>query len=56
MVPTPTDPPVFAPLVPPTNFVYSKKLGVCGIAANTGNHALIVACSSLLVYAIGAKQ
>ena len=65
VVPTPTDQPVFAPLVPPTNFVYSKKWGVCGIAAigwicvtaaSTGNPALIVACSSLLLYAIGAKQ
>ena len=69
VVPTPkpedTPRPVFAPLVPPTNFIYSKTWGICGIgaitwicvtAASTGNPALIVACSSLLLYAIGAKQ
>ena len=64
VVPTP-DPPVFAPLVPPTGFIHSKPWGVCGVcaiawicitAASTGNPALIVACSSLLLYAIGAKQ
>ena len=63
--PKPADPPVFAPIVPPTGLVYSKPWGVCGIgaiawicitAASTGNPALIVACSSLLLYAIGAKQ
>lgn len=39
VVPTPTDPPVFAPLVPPTNFVYSYllllSLGKPYLALNT---------------------
>lgn len=59
------DSPVFAPLVPPTSVIYSKPWGICGVgaiawvcitAAGTGNPALIIACSSLLLYGIGAKQ
>ena len=65
VAPAPADPPVFAPLVPPTGFVYSKPWGVVGIgavawicitAASTGHPALAVACSSLLLYAIGDKK
>jgi hypothetical protein len=64
VVPAP-DSPVFAPLVPPTSVIYSKPWGICGVgaiawicitAASTGNPALIIACSSLLLYGIGAKQ
>lgn len=64
VVPAP-DSPVFAPLVPPTSVIYSKPWGICGVgaiawvcitAAGTGNPALIIACSSLLLYGIGAKQ
>lgn len=64
--PKPADPPpVSTPLVPPTGFVYSKKWAIYGLgaigwicitAASTGNPALIVASSSLLLYAIGATK
>ena len=65
VVPAPADPPVFKPLIPPTGFIHSRTWGICGVgaitwicitAASTGNPALIFACSSLLLYAIGANE
>lgn len=60
----PTEPPIFSSIVPPRGFVNSKPwaLGgvgaiawICITAASTGNPALLFACSSVLLYAIGAK-
>jgi len=60
----PTSAPVFQPLIPPTGFINSKAWSACGIgsiawicitAAATRDPALIFACSSLIIYAIGGK-
>lgn len=63
--PKPTPSPVFKPILPPSGVIGSKAWSASGIlsiswicvtAAATGNASLLIACGSLISYAIGAKQ
>ena len=56
------NPPVFAPIVPPTTVIKSKMwtaggvvslAWICLTAAATGEPTLVMACTSILAYAIG---
>ena len=62
--PKPTPSPVFKPILPPSRVIGSKAWSASGVlaiswicvtAAATGNPALLIACGSLVSYAIGAK-
>lgn len=57
--------PVFAPIIPPTDLVHSKGWAFSGVgvlawlcisAASTGHPALLVACSTVLLYIVGARK
>lgn len=63
--PKPSPQPVFAPIFPPSSLIHSRlwtaggiaSVGwICLTAAATGEPTLIVACTSILTYAIGAKK